>query len=254
MAQVKAYLDTRGRTPEQTSPIKISITHKGQSALLSLGIAVKQSEWDKVRRQVVKHPQRAAYNSYINRVLSDCGAYILNCQMQGVSLGKSAVELRDRLARLINPEKEDEGGAEALYTSYYEEVLGRKQGKTRAAYLHTLGRIRAFDPRADELTFGDITKAWLERFGIWLQEQGNSINTISIHYRNMRSVFNDAIDNEVTAVYPFRRFKIKTMKRPSNARSRLTNYASCGGHRRTKQSSSIWICSSLSSTSSVLTW
>lgn len=214
MAQVKAYLDTRGRIDGQTAPIKITITHKGTSALLSLGIAVKPSEWDKTTRQVIKHPRKVAYNSYITKVLSDFGAYILNCQMQGISLGKSAQDLKDKLALLLRPEEEREEKEQEpiLYTAYYEEVMRRKSKSTRATYLHTLGRIRAFDPNADDLEFEGVNKAWLEHFGIWLQEQGNSINTISIHYRNMRAVFNDAIDNELTSAYPFRRFKIKTIK------------------------------------------
>lgn len=214
MAQVKAYLDIRGRMDGQTAPIKITITHKGTSALLSLGIAVKPCEWDKTTRQVIKHPRKVAYNSYITKVLSDFGAYILHCQMQGFSLGKSAQELKDKLALLLIPEadKEKDKDEVTYYTSYFEEVITRKTKGTATTYQHTLGRIRAFDPRADDLRFEDINKAWLEHFGIWLQEQGNSINTISIHYRNMRAVFNDAIDNELTQAYPFRRFKIKTVK------------------------------------------
>lgn len=219
MAQVKAYLDTRGRTPEQTSPIKITITHKGQSALLSLGIAVKEGEWDKVTRQVIKHPRRMAYNSYINKVISDFGAYILNCKMQGISLGKTAQELRDKLLAMLNPEedKENEDDKRPRYTAYFEEVISRKHKSTATSYRHTLGRIRSFASDADSLRFEDLNKAWLERFGLWLEGQGNSINTISIHYRNMRAVFNDAIDNEITTVYPFRRFKIRTMKTSKRA-------------------------------------
>lgn len=214
MAQVKAYLDKRGRSTEQTAPIKILVTHKGSASLFGLGIAVKESEWDKVMRQVINHPRRKTLNSYINKVVADCGAYILNCQMQGMKLGDTSAELRDKLQRLITLEEETEDDAQATpnYTAYYEDVISRKLGKTRTVYQHTLGRIRAFDPRADELRFEDINKAWLERFGVWLSEQNNGINTISIHYRNMRSVFNDAIDNEVTQAYPFRRFKIKTVR------------------------------------------
>ena len=37
-----------------------------------------------------------------------------------------------------------------------------------------------------------------------------SANSRSIHMRNLRAVFNYAIDNEITDNYPFRRFKIKS--------------------------------------------
>lgn len=116
--------------------------------------------------------------------------------MQGISLGKNAQELKEKLSFLLIPEEDKEQDRDEIiyYTSYFQEVMERKIKSTRDTYLHTLRRIRAFDRNADFLTFDDINKSWLEKFGIWLQEQGNSINTISIHYRNLRAVFNDAID------------------------------------------------------------
>lgn len=215
MAQVKAYLDARGRSSEQAAPIKISVTHKGGSALISLGISVRPDEWDAQARKVIKHAQRIAYNSYISKTVSDMEAYILNCQVQGLPLGRNAIALRDQLAKVLSRDEGDDetNDAEPLYyTAYFEEVMARKAKGTATTYLHTLGRIRAFDPRADRLTFEEINKAWLERFGAWLSNQGNSPNTIGIHYRNMRTVFNDAIDNDVATAYPFRRFKIKTVR------------------------------------------
>ena len=35
------------------------------------------------------------------------------------------------------------------------------------------------------------------------------INARNVYYRNIRAVFNDAIDDEITPAYPFRKFKIK---------------------------------------------
>ena len=87
------------------------------------------------------------------------------------------------------------------------EFIGTKtkQG-TISVYRHTLFKIIEFDQFA---TFNSITKEWLIKFENWLLKSGNKINTISIHLRNIRSVFNYAIDNEYTSVYPFRRYKIK---------------------------------------------
>ena len=43
-------------------------------------------------------------------------------------------------------------------------------------------------------------------------KNGMSINGLAIHIRNIRTVFNWAIDNEWTEKYPFRRFKVKAEK------------------------------------------
>ena len=44
---------------------------------------------------------------------------------------------------------------------------------------------------------------------MWMIKSGMKTNAYAIHLRNIRSVFNYAIDNEYTTLYPFRKFKIK---------------------------------------------
>lgn len=77
----------------------------------------------------------------------------------------------------------------------------------------TVKKVLAFDSHAESLSFERITKDWLSRFEAWLgTEQGGcpSVNARSIHLRNVRAVFNDAIDNGITSWYPFRSFKVKS--------------------------------------------
>lgn len=47
-------------------------------------------------------------------------------------------------------------------------------------------------------------------FEKFLERTSPSANARAVHFRNIRAVFNDAIDDEVTTCYPFRKFKIKT--------------------------------------------
>lgn len=54
-----------------------------------------------------------------------------------------------------------------------------------------------------------MTRRWLESFNKWLKDTGIKTNSISIHLRNIRAVFNHAIDNEETELYPFRKFTIE---------------------------------------------
>ena len=51
--------------------------------------------------------------------------------------------------------------------------------------------------------------SWLRRFEAFLAKAA-SVNARAIHLRNIRAVFNYAIDEERTTLYPFRRFKIRT--------------------------------------------
>lgn len=48
----------------------------------------------------------------------------------------------------------------------------------------------------------------LENFEAWMAKT-MKVNAYAIHLRNIRTVFNYAIDEEYTTLYPFRRFSIK---------------------------------------------
>lgn len=98
----------------------------------------------------------------------------------------------------------------ADYVDEYREVLNRDSTKTM--YRITANKIREFDASA---TFDTITKDWLMKFeNYFIKKHAMSVNGIAIHIRNIRTVFNWAIDNEWTDKYPFRRFKVKSEKVP----------------------------------------
>lgn len=83
----------------------------------------------------------------------------------------------------------------------------RMASKTRQMYAHTLAKLREYDPDFDGICFGDITRGWLERFDGWLSRTCNP-NSRSVHLRNLRAVFNYAMDEGLTDVYPFRKFRL----------------------------------------------
>lgn len=85
----------------------------------------------------------------------------------------------------------------------------RKEG-TRDIYMRTYKRVMKFNKSA---TLESINKEWLERYEAFFSGR-LAVNTISLDLRNIRTVFNKAIDNELTTNYPFRKFKIKSKKVP----------------------------------------
>ena len=79
---------------------------------------------------------------------------------------------------------------------------------TREVYRRTLEVIRRFDRNADTLKLEDVDKRWLDRLERFCRKT-IAVNTVSIHLRNIRTVFNDALSEGVTTHYPFRAFKIQ---------------------------------------------
>ena len=79
--------------------------------------------------------------------------------------------------------------------------------------MHTLNRVHAFVGDAVEtLHFEDITKDWLTSFNTFMAKTSPSPNARNLHFRNLRAVFNDAIENDITTFYPFRKFKFKNVE------------------------------------------
>jgi site-specific recombinase XerD len=118
-------------------------------------------------------------------------------------------ELRDRILSKIKPgytpkPKRDR----SLFLTALERYIQLKAGKTQKVYLHTLSRLKKYCPDLDKLRFDDITRSWLIEFDAWLASNGSRPNTRGIHFRNIRTVFNFAIDDGITTNYPFRKFSI----------------------------------------------
>ncbi len=94
---------------------------------------------------------------------------------------------------------------------YMEQFLQTKaKESTKEIYKTTIGRIKRFDAGA---TFDDVNREWLERYQTCELQRGRQQNGISIDLRNIRTVFNWAIDNEYTEKYPFRKFSIRVEKK-----------------------------------------
>ena len=107
---------------------------------------------------------------------------------------------------LIKKRKVDNTGT---FVKHYEQFMESKTNRgTRDVYKHTLDRIRAFDKNVDNKMFEDIDLKWLTDFEAFCAKTACK-NARNIHLRNIRAVFNNAIDYEITTAYPFRRFKIR---------------------------------------------
>ncbi len=108
---------------------------------------------------------------------------------------------------LCSNEKQEKKEREKGLLHYIDEYTKTKvkQG-TIGIFLRTKRRIEDYDSNC---TFETIDRNWLERFQAHELLKGRKMNGIAIDLRNIRTVFNWAIDNELTAKYPFRKFQIK---------------------------------------------
>jgi integrase len=67
--------------------------------------------------------------------------------------------------------------------------------------------------QSQHISFAEITERWILSYEKWFLSRGNSIATLSLYLRSLRSIFNQAIkDKKITRdIYPFEDYQIPTM-------------------------------------------
>lgn len=208
MTTTKFYLDKRSsRHPAGTPyPLKLAINRKGQTAYLTLGVSLLPSQWDSRAGRIISHPEKQALNILINSCRTSAEIAIAELQTSGRIAGMSITKIRDYIAN-----KGDGSSSKSSLEAQFAAFISTKAkgSRTREIYEGTLSRLRAYDRHLSSRALEDVDRSYLTAFDSFLARTSPSRNARNIHLRNIRAVFNFAIDEEVTTAYPFRRFKIR---------------------------------------------
>ena len=210
MARTRLYLDQRAAKRGKPAPLKIAINKKSQTALISLNVLLLPSQWDKRANKITNHPNHLFLNNYITRRKLEIDTMLLNLTESGELASMSALDIKNHVLHLLAPEKQEDK-SERLFARRYLAFTEKKVGNTKAVYINTYRRMKLFCDNFDTLTFEDITKEWLLSYDAHLATTSPARNARNVHFRCIRAVFNDAIDDGITKAYPFRKFKMKVM-------------------------------------------
>ena len=217
MANITLYHDCRRIKQDGTAPIKIQVGHNGKNFLLPTGVSVAPEQWNDQAKQIKSGSNKTLINAKLIRMVAQVNDIVLRCELDGTISKMTTTELKNHITAMMNGTKPiDKNSFFERYNSYYESKV--KEG-TRIVYRNTLKRIIDYigEEKVRQLRFEDITKEWLNNFNAFLAINSPSQNARNVHFRNIRAVFNDAIDDEITTHYPFRRFKIRPV--PTRKRS-----------------------------------
>lgn len=204
MAQVHLIHDTRTVRVDGTSPIKISLCHNRQTVNISVNIYVLPDHWDGKTQKVINHQLSAHINNSIATKVLACEKKILQLMDSGEISEMTAKDIKAAIEGKADKKKPSNN-----FLQHFHYVASTKGKSTQSMYETTLKHIQNFEPNLAKLTFDQITKDWLTRLDLNMAKTAPSLNTRNIHLRNIRTVVNSAIDNELTTTYAFRKFKIK---------------------------------------------
>lgn len=217
MARVKFYLDKRP-TSDGRSHIKLLLSHGGTVAMFSTGVFVRPEYWHGGDAEIEPHikkscPGARVMNITLSEKIESVQAHLR--QLTGkLHKFNSATQIKNHIQDTLDGKTDERGLIGNCFRAFIDRSAG---GKSKSLYEETLNKI-AKHHDVNTLSIEDVTVSWLKNFESQLRMDGLKVNTIARHMREIRAVWNDAIDSGVTQLndYPFRRFKIrheKTAKR-----------------------------------------
>ena len=202
MVKVTVRLDTRYRHKDGTYPLKLAVARK-HTFYVPVGIDVPLQDWNDEQQEIINMPNRKLLNALLRQRRSDAETKLLQLQASG--------KLRSLTDRQIIAllQKEDENELPHLFKDTYEQFLALKQNSsTRRIYARTAALVAQFADY-NSLTFEEMTVRWLNDFKLFLMQYSAKPNGRSIHFRNLRAVFNFAIKQDTITCYPFRKFEME---------------------------------------------
>ena len=203
MATINLVLDSRYRNKDNKSPLIFRMVHNTKPTSFSSGVFIKLEEYnpqDERRPIRLSHPNAKSLNTELYSLLTKYRSRLDELKPRSAKI--SVVELKKLLLSDEIQEKSD-----VSFSSYAQKHSEKYQGRTRDLYKYTIRLVEDYFGGKTVL-FEDITAGVLHSMeDKWSKTMG--VSARSINFRNIRTIFNRAIDDEITTYYPFRKFKIK---------------------------------------------
>jgi len=211
MANLYLYLDTRYPDLEGRGTLKMAMTHKRKTSYETLGIRLLAEEWNKEHQQVVSRPDKKFQNVLIRKRMAEATLALQRIMMRDDFERLDAKQILQMIVRGTDTADTIET-ADYVLPVYNEYITLAKKPNTASSYRSSLRNLTEFEKDIDSLRFKDISVAWLRRYQRWLEdERGMGTNGANVYLRNLRTVFNYALQNEYTkARYPFKDIDMST--------------------------------------------
>ena len=187
-------------------PIKIRICKDRKTRYINLGVSTKLEEWDFEKNQPKSTcPNREMLEKLISSKISEVKSKIVELKSEDKEF--SATTLVEKVS---NPTKAITVGE--LFKQHILCLEEEKRTGYNLSIQQTYNSLLKFNKHLD-IPFSEIDCNWLKRYETWLRKQGKSENTIGIRFRNIRMIFNLAMNMELVKPenYPFKKFKVSKL-------------------------------------------
>ena len=208
MAKLSFILDKKKPNPQGLFPLKLKISTTGTSTCISTNIYCKEKYFLGTPPQIVSKvaPQAKEINANLNCLYQKYYSAIVDLERNGQLKISSPAQIRMYANK---SDKREE--TKISFSKVLLDVMNNyKNVGTKKICNYTNSLLQTFFNN-DDIDFNDINYRSLFVFDKWMEDKGIHTNTRSIIMRQIRRVFNKAIEDDMISqsLYPFRKFKIK---------------------------------------------
>ena len=168
-------------------PLKIKICKDRKTRYINLGVSTKAEYWDFEKNQPKSAcPDKEMLEKLIANKISEVKSKIVEMKSEDREFSATTlVEKVSNQSRIITVGE--------LFKQHIHSLVEEKRTGYRLSIQQTYNSLIKFNRHLD-IPFSEMDCTWLRRYETWLRKQDKSENTIGIRFRNIRMLFNLAID------------------------------------------------------------
>ena len=207
MATIKILLKENKVDINGEMPLYLRIIKDRKAKFISIGIKLKEKDWNPVNCTVKKsHPNSARLNNFIAHKIAEAQGITLELETQSKNVESRSI-------------KEKLTGKDVMnfyeYVDYYKtKVKGVYSEGTMIKFVSVMAKLSEYIKKKD-FTFNDLTPVFLNKYEAHLRDDlKNSTNTIHANIKIIRRIVNEAIKDDIIPYEknPFLKYSIKTEK------------------------------------------
>lgn len=200
MATVKVKFRASSK-PGKEGTLFFQVIHSRVTRQIATGYKIFEHEWDTAGSEIILTDNEPLRHDYLLSVKEALATE--SSKLRGIiaHLDKTGNNYSvEKIVELSNEPKNDDG-----FITFAQRLM-KQIGKKRTAdtYTTVLSSFKRFREEQD-LPLDNVDSALMMEYETWLKENGICKNTVSFYMRNLRAIYNRAVEKELTAQrFPFK--------------------------------------------------
>lgn len=197
IATVRTELDKRSIRKDNTRPVKMIIYFSGIKKRYALDLYLTDEQWGKMYGDRLRDTDLKTIKITIENAKTKAEKIV---EELGVNFDFATFEKLYYDFVVVDDKKQFD--VYATFDSYVKDLFSAKRIGTACSYQTAK---RSFENYVPKLNFNEVTPAFLKNYESFMIEKGNSITTVAIYIRSLRTIINLAKEKGIITheQYPF---------------------------------------------------